>query len=79
VNVGCIVDYYTPPVVPTLLEATYTIFDPLKTITLAPAFVEYPPCPITPNIDFAWTIPDNVGIFRATDGYSLNVVSVTGL
>jgi hypothetical protein len=38
VNVGCIVSSYTPPTVPTLTDATYTIFDPLKKITLAPAF-----------------------------------------
>lgn len=37
-TVGCTILTWTPPTMPTITEATYTIFDPETLITLAPAF-----------------------------------------
>lgn len=38
VIVTCTILTWTPPTMPTIAEATYTVFDEVKTITMAPAF-----------------------------------------
>ena len=42
--VGCEILTWTPPTMPTRLQATYTIFDPDFTIKLTPEFDQQPPC-----------------------------------
>ena len=47
--VDCTIISWDPPTMPTVAEGTYTIFDAAKTITMAPAFAQQPPCGYTAN------------------------------
>jgi hypothetical protein len=75
ITVGCTILTWTPPTMPTTTEATYTIFDPEYTITLAPAFDQQPPCGYAAEMEFTWTIPTGAPINRQADPYSLMVFS----
>lgn len=73
--VGCQILTWTPPTMPTTAEATYTVFDPEKIITMAPEFDQQPPCGYTAEMDFKWTIPAGAHIFKQQNPYSLQVTT----
>ena len=58
---------------PTVAEATYTVFDPEMVITMAPEFAQQPPCAYTADMTFKWTIPTGAPIYQQTDPYSLMI------
>ena len=60
---------------PTAAEALYEVFEAEKTITLAPAFDQQPPCGYTADMTFTWTIPTLAPIYRQADPYSLNILT----
>lgn len=60
---------------PSLDEASYTIFDEEKIITMTPEFDQQPPCGYTANMDFTWSIPELAPIYRQSDPYSLQVTT----
>ena len=73
--VGCEILTWTPPTMPTRLQATYTIFDPDFTIKLTPEFDQQPPCAYQPEMRFRWTISQGAPIYPTADPYSVLVTS----
>ena len=71
--VGCTILTWTPPTMPTVAEATYTVFDPEMVITMAPEYAQQPPCAYTADMTFKWTIPTGAPIYQQSDPYSLMV------
>ena len=64
ITVTCTILTWTPPDMPAAAEALYEVFDAEKTITLAPAFDQQPPCGYTADMAFTWTIPTGAPIYR---------------
>jgi hypothetical protein len=75
VQVGCEILTWTPPTMPTIANATYTVFDNQTTWTLAPAFTQQPPCAYTANMVFTWTIPSGAPIYATSDPYAVLVTT----
>ena len=60
---------------PTISDATYTIFDKPFSITLKPKYAQDPNCGYTANMEFTWTIPPLAPIYRTSDPYTLQVTT----
>ena len=75
IKVACEILTWTPPTMPTIAQATYTVFDPDFTITMKPAFTQQPPCAYKADMTFKWSLPSGSPIYQTSDPYSVLVSS----